>query len=58
MQVDDLGVLPPRHPDTALLLWHKARLYLLQSRFARARHALELAGKQAWRACICACICL
>ena len=46
LQVDDLGVLPPRHPDTALLLWHKARLYLLQSNFPRARHALELAGKQ------------
>ena len=44
--VHDLSVIPRKHPDKAVLLWHKARLYLYMYDFKEAREALEAASRQ------------
>ena len=40
-QVDDLGVLPAKHPDKAMLHWYLARVHMIQYQFAAARACLD-----------------
>lgn len=39
--VEDLGVLPPKHPDVAVLALHKATLHVLRYEFKRARQLMD-----------------
>ena len=43
--VEDLGVIPARHPDAAVVVWYKARIELFNYRFAAARQLLDQASR-------------